>query len=117
MPAAKKTVQKKQTGTKTGTKNETNVKLQKKPVVEAKPVVETKPEPEPEPVVEASSGVDRALLTVLADAFTQEEVNGDKRTVLKLSPRIAPIKVAVFPLFNKNNMPEISQKISSPLPA
>jgi len=66
-------------------------------------------------VVEASSGVDRALLTVLADAFTQEEVNGDKRTVLKLSPRIAPIKVAVFPLFNKNNMPEISQKIISEL--
>ena len=66
-------------------------------------------------VVEASAGVDRALLTVLADAFTQEEVNGDKRTVLKLSPKIAPIKVAVFPLFNKNNMPEISQKIISEL--
>ena len=62
-------------------------------------------------VVEASAGVDRALLTVLADAFTQEEVNGESRTVLKLSPKVAPIKVAVFPLFNKNNMPEISQKI------
>ena len=62
-------------------------------------------------VVEASAGVDRALLTVLADAFTQEEVNGDNRTVLKLSPKVAPIKVAVFPLFNKNNMPEISRKI------
>ena len=62
-------------------------------------------------VVEASAGVDRALLTVLADAFTQEEVNGEKRTVLKLSPKIAPIKVAVFPLMNKNNMPEIAKKI------
>jgi len=62
-------------------------------------------------VVEASAGVDRALLTILADAFTQEEVNGELRTVLKLSPKIAPIKVAVFPLMNKNNMPEISQKI------
>ena len=62
-------------------------------------------------VVEASAGVDRALLTVLADAFTQEDVNGENRTVLKLSPKIAPIKVAVFPLFNKNNMPEISKKI------
>ena len=62
-------------------------------------------------VVEASAGVDRALLTILADAFTQEEVNGESRTVLKLSPKIAPIKVAVFPLMNKNNMPEISQKI------
>ena len=62
-------------------------------------------------VVEASAGVDRALLTILADAFTKEDVNGESRTVLKLSPQIAPIKVAVFPLMNKNNMPEISQKI------
>jgi len=62
-------------------------------------------------VVEASAGVDRALLTILADAFTQENVKGESRTVLKLSPKIAPIKVAVFPLMNKNNMPEISQKI------
>ncbi len=62
-------------------------------------------------VVESSAGVDRAVLTILADAFTQEDVNGESRTVLKLSPKIAPIKVAVFPLMNKNNMPEISQKI------
>ena len=62
-------------------------------------------------VVEASAGVDRALLTVLADAFTQEEVNGESRTVLKLAPKVAPIKVAIFPLMNKNNMPEVSQKI------
>ena len=62
-------------------------------------------------VVEASAGVDRSLLTILADAFTKEEVNGESRTVLKLSPKIAPIKVAVFPLMNKNNMPEISLKI------
>ena len=62
-------------------------------------------------VVEASAGVDRALLTVLADAFTQENINDEIRTVLKLSPKISPIKVAVFPLMNKNNMPEISKKI------
>tara|TARA_Y100001936_G_scaffold117785_1_gene115278 strand:+ start:627 stop:2084 length:1458 start_codon:yes stop_codon:yes gene_type:complete len=62
-------------------------------------------------VVESSAGVDRAVLTILADAFTQEDVNGESRTVLKLSPKIAPIKVAVFPLMNKNDMPEISQKI------
>ena len=62
-------------------------------------------------VVEASAGVDRAILTILADAFCQEEVNGDKRTVMKLSPKIAPIKVAVFPLMNKLNMPEFAEKI------
>ena len=38
-------------------------------------------------------------------------MNGDKRNVLKLSPKIAPITVAVFPLMNKNGMPEIAQKI------
>ena len=66
-------------------------------------------------VVESSAGVDRAFLTVLADAFVQEEVNGENRTVLKLSPKIAPIKIAVFPLFNKNGMPEISKKIINKL--
>ena len=62
-------------------------------------------------VVEASAGVDRAMLTVLADAYTQEEVNGDSRTVMKLSPTIAPIKVAVFPLMNKLDMPELAEKL------
>ena len=62
-------------------------------------------------VVESSAGVDRAILTVLADAYNEEEVNGDKRNVLKLSPKIAPITVAVFPLMNKNGMPEIAQKL------
>ena len=62
-------------------------------------------------VVEASAGVDRAFLTVLADAFCKEEVNGDQRTVLKLSPAIAPIKVAVFPLMNKLGMPELADKL------
>ena len=62
-------------------------------------------------VVESSAGVDRAMLTVLADAFNQEEVNGENRTVMKLSPKIAPIKVAVFPLMNKLNMPELAEKI------
>ena len=62
-------------------------------------------------VVEASAGVDRAMLTILADAFNQEEVNGENRTVMKLSPKIAPIKVAVFPLMNKLGMPELGEKL------
>jgi len=66
-------------------------------------------------VVETSAGVDRAILTVLADAYNEEEVNGEKRNVLKLSPKIAPITVAVFPLMNKNGMPEIAQKIVTEL--
>ena len=66
-------------------------------------------------VVESSAGVDRAILTVLADAYSEEEVNGETRNVLKLSPKIAPITVAVFPLMNKNGMPEIAQNIAGDL--
>ena len=62
-------------------------------------------------VVEASAGVDRAVLTVLADAFVEEEVNGEKRTVLKLSPKVAPTTVAVFPLMNKGGQPEKANAI------
>ncbi|MDR1401849.1 MAG: glycine--tRNA ligase [Puniceicoccales bacterium] len=56
-------------------------------------------------VVEPAAGVDRTLLAVLCSAYCEEEVDGELRTVLKFSPRIAPIKAAVFPLV-KNN-PEI----------
>ncbi len=66
-------------------------------------------------VVETSAGVDRALLTILADAYSEEEVNNEKRSVLKLSPKIAPITVAIFPLMNKLGMPEIAQKIDNDL--
>ena len=66
-------------------------------------------------VVETSSGVDRAFLTVLADAYTEEEVNGENRVLLKLSPKIAPTTVAVFPLMNKLGMPEIAQKLTADL--
>jgi len=66
-------------------------------------------------VVETSAGVDRALLTVLADAFEVEEIDGDSRNVLHLSPKIAPITVAVFPLMNKGGMPELAKKITDNL--
>ena len=62
-------------------------------------------------VVETSAGVDRALLTVLADAYTKEDVKDEKRVVLKLSPEIAPTTVAVFPLMNKAGQPETAKNI------
>lgn len=62
-------------------------------------------------VIEASAGVDRAFLTCLVDAYHEEEVNGEQRIVLKLSPKVAPITCAVFPLVNKDGLPEISEKI------
>jgi len=57
-------------------------------------------------VVEASAGVDRAFLTCLVDAYEEEEVGDEKRIVLKLSPKIAPITCAVFPLVNKDGLPD-----------
>lgn len=49
-------------------------------------------------VIEPSFGCDRAVLTFLLDAYTEEEVEGEKRVVLRLHPSLAPIKVAVLPL-------------------
>lgn len=62
-------------------------------------------------VIETSAGVDRTFLTCLVDAYREEEVDGNQRVVLKLSPKVAPITCAVFPLVNKNGLPEISEKI------
>ena len=46
-------------------------------------------------------GVDRVLLTLLFDAYAEEEVEGEKRVVLRLAPAIAPVTVAVLPLSKK----------------
>ena len=56
-------------------------------------------------VVEISAGLDRTVLTVLADAFAIEEVAGEERTVLRLAPHIAPRQVSVFPLVKKLREP------------
>jgi len=48
--------------------------------------------------IECSGGVDRTFLFVLLEAYTEDELNGEKRVYLKLEPEIAPIKIAVFPL-------------------
>ncbi|MCX6831613.1 MAG: glycine--tRNA ligase [candidate division Zixibacteria bacterium] len=62
-------------------------------------------------IIETSAGCDRTLLVLLVDAYTEEEVKGETRVVLKFSPKIAPVKVAVFPLVNKDGMPEIAMKV------
>ncbi|HLF99993.1 MAG TPA: glycine--tRNA ligase [Acidimicrobiia bacterium] len=49
-------------------------------------------------VIEPSAGATRAMMAFLMDAYAEEEVRGEKRTVLHLDPRLAPIKVAVLPL-------------------
>ncbi len=59
-------------------------------------------------VIEPALGVDRAVLAILSDAYTEDEMNGEKRVFLKLSPNVAPVKVAVFPLLK--NKPELVAK-------
>lgn len=64
--------------------------------------------------IEPSFGVERTVLAVLTDAYTEDEVGGEKRVYLKLSPQIAPVKVAVFPLLkNKSQLIEKAREIYS----
>ena len=56
-------------------------------------------------MIECSVGVDRLFLTLLFDAYTEDDVEGEARTVLKLHPRIAPIKAAFLPLSKKISEP------------
>ncbi len=58
--------------------------------------------------IECSGGVDRAFLFVLLDAYTEDELGGESRVYLQLSPRLAPVTVAVFPLLK--NKPELVEK-------
>ncbi len=62
-------------------------------------------------VIEPSAGADRGTLAFLCDAYSEDQVGGEARTVLKLHPRLAPIKAAVFPLVKKDGMPEKALEI------
>ncbi len=67
-------------------------------------------------VIEPSAGADRATLAFLCEAYNEDEApdeNGKptKRVFLKLHPRLAPVKAAVFPLVKKDGMPEIAREI------
>ncbi len=66
-------------------------------------------------VVETSLGADRLALVVLADAYREDEVEGETRVVLALSPSIAPIKAGVFPLVKKDGMPEMARQVHEDL--
>src|ERR687894_1238354 len=62
-------------------------------------------------VIEPSAGADRATLAFMVDAYDEEEVEGRERVVLRLHPRLAPVKVAVLPLVNKDGQPELAREI------
>jgi glycyl-tRNA synthetase len=62
-------------------------------------------------VIEPAAGADRATLAFLVDSYDVEEVEGRQRTVLRLHPRLAPVKVAILPLVSKEGMPEKAREI------
>jgi glycyl-tRNA synthetase len=68
-------------------------------------------------VIEPSAGADRFTLAVLCEAYAEEEVNGETRTVMRFHPRLAPIKAAIFPLVNKEGMPDIAHQLYRELKA
>ncbi len=66
-------------------------------------------------IVETSAGADRVTLAMLADAYHEEEVDGETRVVMRFHPTMAPIKAAVLPLVNKDRMPETATELYNDL--
>ena len=67
-------------------------------------------------VIEPAAGADRATLAFLTDAYREEEVRGRQRTVLRLHPALAPIKVAILPLLrNRADVVETARKLYADL--
>lgn len=66
-------------------------------------------------IIETSAGSSRSFMAFLIDSLYEEEVKGEMRTVLRLHPKLAPIKAGIFPLVNKDGMPEVARNIESDL--
>ena len=62
-------------------------------------------------VLEPTFGVDRSVLAAMLAAYNEEEIEGETRIVLKFPPKIAPIKVAIFPLMKKEELPAVAKDI------
>jgi glycyl-tRNA synthetase len=62
-------------------------------------------------VIEPAGGVGRTVLALLCDAYDEDEIGGERRTVLRLDPKVAPVKVAVLPLLRKDGHPEVAREI------
>src|SRR5947209_6075923 len=62
-------------------------------------------------VIEPAAGVDRGVLAFLVDAYDEDEIEGERRTVLRLHPLLAPVKVAVLPLVRKDGQPELAAEV------
>jgi glycyl-tRNA synthetase len=62
-------------------------------------------------VIEPAAGADRATLAFMVDAYDEDEIGGEQRTVLRLHPLLAPVKVAVLPLVRKDGQPELAKEV------
>jgi glycyl-tRNA synthetase len=63
-------------------------------------------------VIEPSSGVDRIMLALLIDSYHEEKVEGEKRVVLKLKAKLAPLKVAVLPLSRREELIRLAYEVN-----
>jgi glycyl-tRNA synthetase len=68
-------------------------------------------------VIETSAGVDRSCLVAMVDAYAEDEVVGEKRTLMRFRPQVAPVKVAVFPLQKNAQLQEVAQELYRELKA
>ena len=66
-------------------------------------------------IMETSVGLNRLFLMFLDNAYTEEEVNGEKRIVLKLDKRLAPVKISILPLSKKEPLSTIAHEIKNTL--
>jgi len=62
-------------------------------------------------VIEPSFGVERTILTVLLDAYDEDKINNEDRVVMRFSPKIAPVTVAILPLMKKPELTKVADKI------
>ncbi|MFL5818280.1 MAG: glycine--tRNA ligase [Conexibacter sp.] len=66
-------------------------------------------------VIEPAAGADRATLAFLVDAYDEEQLENETRTVLRFHPKLAPVKVAVMPLVKKDGQPEVARELYADL--
>jgi glycyl-tRNA synthetase len=66
-------------------------------------------------VIEPAAGVTRSAFAFLVDAYEEDEVGGESRVVLRLHPRLAPVKVAVLPLSKKDDLVAVTDEVAAKL--
>jgi glycyl-tRNA synthetase len=66
-------------------------------------------------VIEPAAGATRTMMAFLINAYTEDEMDGEKRTLLKLHPRLAPYKVAILPLSKKDTLTPLAKDVHAQL--